>query len=398
MTPLEAHIHEWLNLLIRWIHMIVGIAWIGASFYFNWLENRLDRSQPQEEGIAGNLWAIHGGGFYHLKKFQVAPPSLPVDLHWFKWEAYTTWLSGMVLLFVVYYFNSQAFMLDPSKSDLDPSSAIALGLGTITISWLVYHYLCKSALRSQPLLLAGVLVLLLACLAWQLDSVLSSRAAYIHVGAAIGTIMVANVFFVIIPGQLELVTALKENRQPDASPGKDGLLRSRHNNYLTLPVLFIMISHHFPSTYGNSQAWMVLVGVSLISVAVRHYFNIRHMKKQAIWILPAAMICMVVAMLLTAPKTVQNFSDAHIDDVDVMVVVNQRCTVCHSSSPTQAGFSAAPGNIMLDTVEQLKSHAPRVLISAVTTKTMPLGNLSAMTEEERTLLGLWLEHEINHPE
>ena len=378
--------------------MIVGIAWIGASFYFNWLENRLDRSQPQEDGIAGNLWAIHGGGFYHLKKFQVAPPSLPENLHWFKWEAYTTWLSGMALLFVVYYFNSQAYMLDPAKSDITSIAAIGIGLTSLAASWLVYHYLCKSPLRSQPLLLAGILVVLLALLAWQLDGVLSSRAAYIHVGAAIGTIMVANVFFVIIPGQLELVTALKENRQPDLAPGKDALLRSRHNNYLTLPVLFIMISNHFPSTYGNGHAWLVLLAISLISVAVRHYFNIRHIKQHAIWILPIAMLSMVMVMFLTAPKTTSSASDAHIDDVDVMVVVNQRCTVCHSESPSQPGFSTAPGNIMLDTVEQLKTHAPQVMTSAVTTKTMPLGNLSGMTEEERTLLGLWLEHEINHPE
>ena len=266
---MEGHVVEWLNLLIRWIHFIVGVAWIGASFYFNWLENQLDRRAPQEDGIAGHLWAVHGGGFYHLKKFQVAPETLPEQLHWFKWEAYMTWVSGMCLLAVVYYFNANVYLIEPGRADLTPVSASLIGIGAIVASWFIYDFLCKSSLRDQPLLLSVSLFVYLFMLAVVLSDLFSGRGAYIHVGAAIGTIMVGNVFFVIIPAQRELVNALVENRAPDPSPGKNGLLRSRHNNYLTLPVLFIMISNHFPSTYGDPFNWAVLAAVSIIGVAVR---------------------------------------------------------------------------------------------------------------------------------
>jgi len=378
--------------------MIVGIAWIGASFYFNWLENRLNRAAPQEPGIAGNLWAVHGGGFYHLKKFEVAPDKLPANLHWFKWEAYTTWLSGMALLIVVYYLNSQAFMLDPGKSGLDSTLAIGFGVTSICLAWLVYDLLCKSPLKRLPLVLGLVIVALLALMAWQLDAAISSRAAYIHVGAAIGTIMVANVFFVIMPGQRELVNALEEGRQPDPEPGKNALLRSRHNNYFTLPVLFIMISNHFPSTYGHGEAWLVLLAVSLISVAVRHYFNIRHLHKAAIWVLPAAFAAMVGVMIYTAPKEFSNTRHVHVSDQDVSILVRQRCLSCHASQPTQPGFATAPAGIMLEDIEQIRLHARRIMTSAVITHTMPLGNLTGMTEQERAMLGVWLDGVIKEQE
>ena len=212
---MEAHIHEWLNLLIRWIHFIVGIAWIGASFYFNWLENNLDRRQPQEPGIAGDLWAIHGGGFYHLKKFSVGPDELPAHLHWFKWEAYATWLSGITLLIIVYYLNARAYLVDPAVFELSPGLAILVGLGSLFLSWIIYDLLCRSALRDRPRTLALLIVIWFVFLSWLLSELLSGRAAYIHIGAAIGTIMVANVFFVIIPAQKEMVMALSENRPLD---------------------------------------------------------------------------------------------------------------------------------------------------------------------------------------
>ena len=270
----EAHIAEWLNLLVRWIHFIVGVAWIGASFYFNWLENHLDRKSPQKEGIAGDLWAVHGGGFYHLEKFKNGPDKLPEVLHWFKWEAYMTWVSGLTLMCIVYYYNAQAMMLDPSKSSISPMMAVLIGIASLVVSWVVYDLLCKSSLKEKPLILGVVIFIYLALLAFLLTQFLSARAAYIHVGAAIGTIMAANVFFVIIPGQKELVKALSENRIPDPNYGASGLLRSRHNNYLTLPVLFMMISSHFPSTYGNSYSWLVLIAISLVGVLARHYYNI----------------------------------------------------------------------------------------------------------------------------
>ncbi len=391
---MEHHLHEWLNLTIRWIHMIVGIAWIGASFYFNWLENRLDRSQPRDPGIAGNLWAVHGGGFYHLKKFEVAPDRLPEHLHWFKWEAYTTWLSGMALLAVVYYLNARAFVIDNAKAELSVGAAIGIGLAAIAAAWIVYDLLCRSALRNRPLALGLVIAALLALLAFGLDQVFGSRAAYIHVGAAIGTIMVANVFFVIIPGQRELVTALTESRAPDPEPGKNALLRSRHNNYFTLPVLFIMISNHFPSTYGNAFPWAVLIAVSAVSVAVRHYFNIRHLKPASIWVLPVAFAAMVAIAVATAPTVRDNPFTATIADADVKIILADRCTGCHGAAPTQPGFASAPAGLELDDLDVVRANAERIYVSAVATNTMPLGNITGMTEPERAVLGAWLEQRI----
>ena len=246
---MEAHFTEWLNLGVRWIHMITGIAWIGASFYFVWLENNLNRSNPRE-GLSGDLWAIHGGGIYHLEKYKLAPPKMPENLHWFKWEAYFTWLSGVALLLVVYYLNPSLYLVKPGV-DLAPAAAIAIGLGSMAASYLIYHVLCDSPLGKRPALLGAVLFVLIIAAAYGFSQIFSGRAAYIHVGAIIGTIMVGNVFFTIMPAQRALVKAIETNTTPDPLLPAKGLLRSRHNNYFTLPVLFIMISNHFPSTYGS---------------------------------------------------------------------------------------------------------------------------------------------------
>ena len=385
----EAHIHEWMNLLVRWIHFIVGVAWIGASFYFNWLENNLNRKPPQDDGIAGNLWAVHGGGFYHLKKFSVGPDKLPAQLHWFKWEAYTTWLSGITLLVIVYYFNARLYLIDPGVRDLSTARAIIVSLVAILGSWFVYDILCRSPLKSRPRLLAAAIVFYLALLAYFLSEVFSGRAAYIHVGAAIGTMMVGNVFFVIIPAQKEMVSALEEGRSVDPSFGKNGLLRSTHNNYLTLPVLFIMISNHFPSTYGHGLNWLVLVLVSLASIGVRHYFNVRKVMKSLWWLLPAAFAVMVLVMWMTAPRDTTGNTQATVAESDVVAVVQQRCTVCHSEQPTQAGFTAPPAGLVLDSVEQIRAQADRVYQASVATRTMPIGNLTSMTDHERQWVGQW---------
>ena len=388
---IESHIYEWVNLLIRWIHFIVGVAWIGASFYFNWLENNLNRKSPQDPGIAGNLWAVHGGGFYHLKKFKTGPKQLPAHLHWFKWEAYTTWLSGMTLLVVVYYFNARLYLIDPSIRDLTSGRAIIVSLLSILGSWFVYDALCRTALKNHKRLLSATLIFYFSLLAWFLSDVFSGRAAYIHVGAAIGTIMVGNVFFVIIPSQREMVNALEQGRELDSSMGGKGLLRSTHNNYLTLPVLFIMISNHFPSTYGHEWNWMVLIVVSLASIVARHYFNVRGVMKSLWWLLPLSFVIMVGVMWFTAPNPVETSDSTNIQDasVSVMSVVSQRCTVCHSENPTQSGFSAPPLGLVLDSMDQLEVNADKVYQAAVLTKTMPIGNLSGMTDEERDLLAGW---------
>ncbi len=385
---MEAHIHEWLNLLVRWIHFIVGIAWIGASFYFNWLENNLDRKPPQDDGIAGNLWAVHGGGFYHLKKFSTGPDRLPSTLHWFKWEAYTTWLSGFSLLIIVYYFNARAWLIDPSVMDLAPWQGILIGVVAVIGSWFVYDGLCR-LLKDKPGLLTTLVFAWFALLALVLSQLLSGRAAFIHVGAAIGTVMVANVFFVIIPAQKEMVSALSEKRPLDPTYGKNGLLRSRHNNYLTLPVLFTMISGHFPSTYGHSLNWLVLILLALVSVAVRHYFNVRHLGNRLSWILPVAFVAMVGLMWMTAPRPVED-SGAAVSDQEMLAIMTSRCAGCHQAKPTQPGFVLPPKGIELASIEQLHLHRDAINQVTVLTQTMPLGNLTGMTDEERARVGQWI--------
>ncbi|MDX2419081.1 MAG: urate hydroxylase PuuD [Xanthomonadales bacterium] len=391
---MEAHLHMWLSLLVRWSHFIVGVAWIGASFYFNWLENHLQR-QNQPEGTAGDLWAVHGGGFYYLKKFAVTPGELPPSLHWFKWEAYTTWLSGMALLIIVFYWNAQTYMLDPQVSGITPATAIAIGILSLLSSWIVYDLLCCSDLSRHEGLLAGLVLAWFILLAWTLSTWLSGRAAYIHVGAAVGTIMVANVFRVIIPAQKDLVNAVTEARTPDASKGRMALQRSRHNNYFTLPVLFIMISSHYPATYNHSQNWLVLLVFSLAAVAIRHYFNIRHLPGFRAWPLLPALLLLAGLIIITAPKpaAVGQAGDSirTVQTSEAFAIVEQRCTGCHARVPSFEGFTIAPLGIELDSPLKLEQHADRVYQSVVVTRVMPLANLTQMTDSERSLVARWFE-------
>lgn len=393
-TVMEAHLHMWLSLLVRWSHFIAGVAWIGASFYFNWLENHLHR-QNQPEDTAGDLWAVHGGGFYYLKKFAVAPGALPPNLHWFKWEAYTTWLSGMALLIIVFYWNAQAYMLDPQVSGINPATAIAIGVVSLLSSWIVYDLLCCSRLSRHDGLLAGFILAWFVLLAWALSFWLSGRAAYIHVGAAIGTIMVANVFRVIIPAQKDLVSSVTENRTPDTSKGRRALQRSRHNNYLTLPVLFIMISSHYPATYNHPQNWLILLLFSLAAVAIRHYFNIRHLPGFRAWPLLPALLLLAGLVFITAPKpaAVGQAGDltGTVQTGEIYVIAEQRCAGCHAGVPSFEGFTSAPLGIELDSPSKLEQHAERVYQTVVVTRIMPLANLTHMTESERRLVADWFE-------
>ena len=392
---MEAHLHMWLSLLVRWSHFIVGVAWIGASFYFNWLENHLQR-QNQPEGTAGDLWAVHGGGFYYLKKFAVAPGELPPSLHWFKWEAYMTWLSGMALLIIVFYWNAQTYMLDPQVSGINSTTAIAIGIVSLLSSWIVYDLLCCSDVSRREELLAGLIFAWFVLLAWTLSTWLSGRAAYIHVGAAIGTIMVANVFRVIIPGQKDLVNAVLESRQPDPAKGRKALQRSRHNNYFTLPVLFIMISSHYPATYGNDHNWLVLLVFSLAAVAIRHYFNIRHLPGFSAWPLIPAVLLLAGLIITTAPQprpvATSSAPVVNVTTDQIFAVVQQRCIKCHAPVPDFEGFTAAPLGVELDTQAKLIKHAERVFQSTVISRAMPLANLTKMTEAERQQVGAWFEN------
>ena len=392
---MEAHLHMWLGLLVRWAHFIVGIAWIGASFYFNWLENHLQR-QNQQEGTAGDLWAVHGGGFYYLKKFAVTPGELPPTLHWFKWEAYTTWISGMALLIIVFYWNAQTYMLNPAASGVTPAAAIGIGVLSLLSSWIFYDVLCCSRLSHREWLVALLIFAWFALLAWVLNSWLSGRAAYIHVGAAIGTIMVANVFRVIIPGQKDLVNSVVENRKPDPSRGLKALQRSRHNNYFTLPVLFIMISGHFPATYGHSYNWLVLLVFSLAAVAIRHYFNIRHLPGFRTWPLIPAVLLLVGLIIATAPepRPVSRSGDTKtkIETYQAFAIIRQRCIKCHAPVPEFEGFTSAPLGIELDSQDKLVQHAERVYQTVVILRTMPLGNLTQITNTERDQIATWFEN------
>jgi uncharacterized membrane protein len=386
---MEAHLQDWLSLLLRWAHFITGVAWIGASFYFNWLENHLERS-GKPEGIAGDLWAIHGGGFYYLKKFSVAPETLPGTLHWFKWEAYFTWITGFTLLCLVFYWNARAYLIDPAVADITAGWAIATGIGSLLVSWIIYDGLCRSRLSARPAWLGAVLFCWFVFLAWALGELLSGRAAFIHVGAAVGTIMAANVFRIIIPSQKDLVSAVTAERIPDASKGAQALQRSRHNNYFTLPVLFIMVSGHYPATYGHEHNWAVLLVISLAGVLVRHYFNIRHQRGRHLWPLAAAALLLAGLIAITAPKPrsiVVNGTGLGI--AEAWAIVQRRCTNCHAAQPENPAFSSAPLGVELDTLDGLKLNAGRVHAATVITRTMPLGNLTQMTDEERSTIDNW---------
>jgi len=397
---MEAHLQMWLSLLLRWAHLIVGIAWIGASFYFNWLENHLQR-QNQPKDIAGDLWAIHGGGFYHLKKFALAPGELPPTLHWFKWEAYATWVSGMALLIVVFYWNAQTYMLNPQVTGLTAAGSIGIGILALLSSWVFYDIVCCSRLSRQEWLLGLIIFAWFVLLSWVLSTLLSGRAAYIHVGAAIGTIMVANVFRVIIPGQKDLVNAVTENREPDPARGRNALQRSRHNNYFTLPVLFIMISGHYPATYSHDQNWLLLVLFSLAAVAIRHYFNIRHLPGFQAWPLIPAVLLLGGLIFVTAPvsrPTVKAASTSvAVSTSDVFGIVQQRCIKCHSPEPDFAGFTSAPLGIELNSEDKLIEHAERIYQTVVVMRSMPLANLTKMSNEERELVANWFNHQEKKP-
>ena len=387
---------EWLNLLVRWLHVIAGIAWIGASFYFVWLDNTIRPpaagSALAHKGVSGELWAVHGGGFYNPQKYLVAPAELPRELHWFKWEAYTTWLSGFALLTVAYYFNAQAMMVDKSVADLSSWQAIALGLGSLLVGWTVYDLLCRSKLGQHDLAFGGVMFVLIVGASYVLTKLLSGRAAYIHVGAMIGTMMVGNVLMLIIPGQRKMVNAMLAGQVPDAIHGKKAKQRSVHNNYFTLPVIFIMISNHYAMTYRHPHAWLVLAAIMAAGVLIRHFFNLKH-RGRIVWAYPVAGVLLLAAVAVAiAPAPVRataGAADPAAQFARVQSIMGQRCASCHAAHPTQAGFPTAPLGIMLDGPDQIHQHAAQIYQQAVQLKAMPLANLTQMTDEERAVIGAW---------
>jgi uncharacterized membrane protein len=383
---------DWLNLLFRWFHLTIGISWIGASFYFVWLDNHLlPAKDPQDtaNGVSGELWSVHGGGFYHNQKYPTGPKREPLTehLHWFKWEAYSTWLSGMAMLAIVYWSSAGTLLIDKRVLDLTPPEAIGISIASIVIGWLVYDVLCK-VLERHPLALGIAVYVFLVLATWGLFHVFGARAAYIHVGAIVGTIMVANVAMVIIPGQRRMLAQIRKGEVPDPRPGLLGKTRSVHNTYFTLPVLFTMISNHYPMTYGSAYGWEVLAVLSVASILVRQFFLLTHKGRYVPWLLIGGGALIVVVALALAPRT--SAVSETVTYAQVAPIFKQRCAVCHAEHPTQPGFVAPPEGVLLDTPEHIKGNAARIEAQAVLTENMPIGNLTNMTKEERVQIGAWI--------
>ena len=391
------YVLDWVSLIVRWAHFVAGVSWIGASFYFVWLDNNLTapaNTRDELDGVCGELWAVHGGGFYHSQKYLTGPKGEPLseNLHWFKWEAYTTWLSGMAMLAIVYWIGASTYLIDKRVLDLAPGVAIAISIGSLIVGWVVYDTLCK-VLRKQPLVLGVSVFAFLVLMSWVLFHIFGARAAYIHVGAIIGTIMVANVAHVIIPGQRKMLAQIRAGREPDPTPGLVGKTRSVHNTYFTLPVLFIMISNHYPVTYANPYGWIVLAALGLAGVLVRYFFILTHKRTFAWGLLVAAAIILIGTAIAIAPRqsvTVGAAPAAIISYAKVAPVIAKRCAVCHAARPTQPGFSSAPAGVLLDTPEHTALNAARINQAAVLTRAMPLGNVTGMTDAERSLVGAWI--------
>jgi uncharacterized membrane protein len=392
---------DWAGLLVRWLHVIVGIAWIGASFYFVWLDNHLQpvAAEEGEPGVAGELWAVHGGGFYRSQKYRVAPAVLPRTLHWFYWEAYTTWLSGFGLLCLLYFLRAEAYLIDPDVLPLTKPVAIVIALAVLVVGWVIYDGLCRSPLGRRAGMLSTVLAALVAFEAWGLCHLFSGRGAFMVFGSALGTLMVANVLFVIIPGQRELVQAKRQGREPDAAPGLRGKQRSVHNTFFTLPVVFVMISNHYAMTYAAHYNWLVLIAVSFAGACIRAWFVARHKPAENAGYraaLPAVLGVATLAgvVIALAPRASDaSLSNAHaepvIDAARVQRIVEQRCVPCHATSPTQPGFNAPPNGLVFETTEQVVAHLPEVR-QQLAMRSMPLGNLTHMTDDERAFVLTWL--------
>ncbi len=390
---MEGYILDWLNLLGRWVHVITGVAWIGASFYFIWLDNHLLAPRnPDDEakGVGGEVWSVHGGGFYHAQKYKGAPPEIPTPLHWFKWEAYTTWLSGMFLLVLVYWYSADIYLIDASVKELSVSVAVGIAAGFIVGGWLVYDLLCKFLLGKSELLFAGVLLLLVTVLAWGLCELFSGRGAYIHFGAVLGTIMVANVFFVIIPGQQKMVAAAKRGESPDLIHAVRAKQRSVHNTYFTLPVLFTMTSNHFSMTFAHEFNWLILVAISLAGALIRVYFVARHKGEASLLPMVTAIVILLAVAAAIAPRS-KAASVAAVSFDQVRSVIDSRCANCHAAQPTHPGFPAAPAGVMFDTDEQIRAEMLRIHQQTVVTRVMPIGNLTDISEAEREVIDAWYQ-------
>jgi len=396
---------DWMNLAVRWLHVITGIAWIGSSFYFVALDLGLRQRPGLPAGAHGEEWQVHGGGFYHIQKYLVAPEQMPEHLTWFKWESYATWLSGFAMLCIVYYAGADLYLIDPHVLDVSRPVAIALSLASIFGGWIVYDTICKSALGKNDTRLMVLLYFVLVAMAWGYTQLFTGRAAFLHLGAFTATIMSANVFMIIIPNQKKVVADLIAGEVPDPALGKQAKQRSTHNNYLTLPVLFLMLSNHYPLAFGTKYNWIIASLVFLMGVTIRHWFNTRHARKgEPTWTwLVTAILFIVIMWLSTVPKILSGGgAEEKISAVQqpfiaaeafpkVKDTVLGRCSMCHAKEPGWEGIIAPPKGVMLETDSQIAAHAREIYLQAGRSHAMPPANVSGITEEERRLLASWYE-------
>ena len=389
---MDPFLTDWLNLLLRWGHMIAGIAWIGTSFYFVALDFSLRPRAGLPAGVAGEAWEVHGGGFYHVQKYLSAPAELPKDLIWFKWEAYLTWVTGFLLLAVQYYFNASTYLIDESILALTSWQAIGISMASLLAGWLIYDALCRSPVGRHTVLLAMAVFALILIAAYGFTHVFSGRGALIHVGAFIGTIMAANVFAIIIPNQRKIVAALLNGQPPDRRFGVIGKQRSLHNTYLTLPVLLMMTSNHYPMITDNPHSWM-LVGLIVTGGAAARHFLVRievgDRQDQVAWTLPVIGSALAFALLLSEPAQAPVYQ-GEVADAEALAIVQTRCVACHAAQPSERTIRTAPKGVMLETIADLKRYARQIETQAVRNRSMPIGNKTGMTLEERAKLGAWI--------
>ena len=388
---MDAYLLDWVNLLLRWAHLIVGIAWIGASFYFVMLDNSLTapkKAEDAQRGVHGELWAVHGGGFYCSQKFLTGPKGEPLsdNLHWSKWEAYSTWITGMALLVLIYWVGASTHLVDARVMALSPMTAVLVSIGFLGLGWVVYDVLCRNLVGRDGLLALLVFVFVMLC-NYGLHQIFSARGAYIHVGAMLGTMMAANVFFHIIPGQKRMVEQIRAGQPVDSQPGIIGKQRSVHNTYFTLPVLFIMISNHYPMTYSHKYGWLVLAIIMLAGVLIRQFFVLRH-RGEVKWWLPLSGIALLVALVVVmAPKPI-DATGRKVSFAELNTVIQKHCTVCHAEKPSWVGFAQAPKGLMLQSPEQISQHAAKIA-ETVASGYMPLANVTQMSDEERRIIAAW---------
>lgn len=393
---------DWMSFAVRWAHVVMAIGWIGSSFYFVALDLGLVQRPGLPKGVHGEEWQVHGGGFYHIQKYLVAPESLPEHLTWFKWESYLTWLSGFALLAIVYYAGADLYLIDPNVLDVSPLVAILISLASIGLGWILYDALCRSRLGRSDTGLMVVLYVILVAMSWGYTQLFTGRAAFLHLGAFTATIMSANVFLIIIPNQKIVVADLKAGREPDPKLGAQAKQRSLHNNYLTLPVIFLMLSNHYPLAFATRFNWVIASLIFIIGVLIRHYFNTRHARKgnpHWTWAV-STILFVIIAWLSTAPEILTGerrvslaeerfIASAHFPAVRDTVL--GRCSMCHAAEPGYAGIHLPPKGVMLETEAEIAAHAREIYLQAGLSHAMPPGNLSHMTEEERRLLVTWFE-------